>query len=124
MSADAQGQACDDCGALPGRDHSSACLMQLEGTRALVATGFRLGFELGKAEGRKQAGEEIAQAIKAQVGDGEWAGDYYRKAAQIAREIASQPAGEAPGLRTASPERSGPPEDSQALSIHIPRGEG
>jgi hypothetical protein len=36
---------------------------------------------------RQQVAEEIARGIEAQVGDGEWAGDYYRKAAQAARAI-------------------------------------
>lgn len=60
---------------------------------SLIATATRLGFELGKAEGRKQAGEEIAVAIEGVI-DGyldprdDINGD---RAAAIAREIGSRP---------------------------------
>lgn len=62
-------------------------------TKALVETATRLGVELGKAEGRKQAGEEIAVAIEGVI-DGyldprdDINGD---RAAAIAREIGSRP---------------------------------
>lgn len=54
---------------------------------AAVTIMKREGFDGGRAK----IAEEIAQAIEAQAGNGEWAGDYYRKAAQIAREIGAKP---------------------------------
>jgi hypothetical protein len=94
-------------------------------TKALVETASKLGFELGKAEGRRQAGEEIAAAIEGAVLDlDQWPGEFYREAAQIARNIASQPQGGASEPLTAPTPSPRTPEGSEALSIRIPGGEG
>jgi hypothetical protein len=53
---------------------------------AAVTIMEREGFDGGRAK----IAEEIAQAIEAQAGNGEWAGDYYAKSAQIAREIGAR----------------------------------
>lgn len=67
-----------------------------EDTKALVETATRLGVELGKAEGRKQAGEEIAQALEDNHG---WPTPAQKEAltfaAKVARNIA-YPTQEAP----------------------------
>jgi hypothetical protein len=58
------------------------------------AHGLRVRNETREARAiRRAVAEEIAVAIEGQVGNGEWAGDYYRKAAQIAREIGSRQIG-------------------------------
>jgi hypothetical protein len=59
--AQAAGEGCGDCSALPGRDHSPSCLTNLDGTKALIETATRLG----RALGRKEAGEEMAAAFEA-----------------------------------------------------------
>lgn len=85
-------------------------------TKALAEVATKLGYELG----RKEAGEEIALAIEAQVGDGEWAGDYYRKAAGIARNLVSQPSGATSTPRTDPDGHSALLEDPQGLSNRNP----
>ena len=90
---------------------------------AEIATASKLGFELGKAEGRKQAGEEIAEAISTY--NQEWSANTWRSiAAGIAREIASEPLRAAFDGLTDVPASPRTPEDSQARRIRIPRGEG
>ena len=112
-------------------------------TRALAEVATALGMKLGKAEGRKQAGEEIAQALerceddmrRAEVGAGisgnlsgakTWfdLATGYMRSAELARDIASQP-------QEATQEPPSAPEGYMDLPgaerpgrIRIPRGEG
>jgi len=95
-----------------------------------IAIATRLGFELGKAEGRKEAGEEIAAAIM-KAGDerskhrdhdrpavsrlGAVRHASYLDAAAIARNLVSQPQ-EAPSEPlTPSTSHSDLPEGGEAL---------
>lgn len=71
-------------------------------------------FELGRALGRKEAGEEIAVAIEGEPSE--------RKRAQIARNIALQPSRDASKPLTAPPASPRTPKDSQARRIRIPKG--
>lgn len=61
-----------------------------DATKAVLIADMRIALRAAYPAIRQQAAEEIAVAIEAQVGDGEWAGDYYRKAAQTAREIGAK----------------------------------
>lgn len=88
-----------------------ACQRGLAEAKDLAEAAGRFGYELG----RKEAGEEIALAIEAQVGGGEWAGDYYRKTAGIARNLASQPSGATSTPLTAPTGHSDLPEGGEGL---------
>ena len=103
-----------------------------EDTKALVETATRLGVELGKAEGRKQALEEAATALEA-VESPKYAGDLSsglgwmlisREMAIIAVQRLSAASGATSDGLTATDGYTDLPEGSRASSIRIPRGEG
>jgi hypothetical protein len=102
---------------------------------AMIELATKLGFELGKAEGRKQAGEEIAQAIT-EAGDkrsqhrhhdrptvsrlGSVRHASYLDAAEIARDLTSQPSGAVSTPRTDPDGHSDLPKDPRGLSNRNP----
>ena len=90
-----------------------------------IATATKLGFELGKAEGRKQAGEEIMlgiqKAIRAHHGaHADWLRTGLIEALQIVSETTSQPQEGTSEPLTASSGHTDLPEDSQGLSNRNP----
>lgn len=90
-----------------------------DSTKALVETGTKLGYELG----RKEAGEQIAAAIIARR-DADDSTREFRSGlgagATIAANLFSQPNHAAPAGLTGAPASAGTPEDSRAGGIRIP----
>lgn len=79
-----------------------------DATKALVEVGTKLGYELG----RKEAGEEIADAIGMYCQ--EWSANTWRSiAAGIARELTSQPSGAVSTPLVAPTGHSDPSEDAR-----------
>jgi hypothetical protein len=114
----------------PG-EHWNARIIREEAERKTeIATATKLGFELGKSEGRKQAGEEMAAAFEAFFPDPHEEGDecqdciLVHEFAKIARNLTSQPQEATSEPLTASTGHSDLPEDGRAGSIRIPGGEG
>lgn len=84
---------------LPRTDRLTVDPSLARGCETEIARATRIGFELGKAEGRKEAGEEIAESIEGQRLDAPgiphdrtrgW-NEALKSAAEIARNLTSQP---------------------------------
>ena len=85
---------------------------------ALIEAAGNLGFELGKAEGRKEAAEQIAREIS--MYNQEWSANTWRSiAAGIAREVASEPSGAASTPRTHPDGHSDLPEGGEAAEAPL-----
>lgn len=107
---------------LPRTDRLTVDPSLAGGCETEIARATRLGFELGKAEGRKQAGEDIAAMLRSArhagcTEDGTAACDMcwaLGEAATKALSIASQPSGGVSNGPTVAPASPGTPKAAEA----------